>query len=138
MTEAFPEETMRDLAQWVAWFSAEWRSETPTKVHSRQIAEDGSKEWHPDFAQYMSEDQRKLRTRRVMRRLRRSNIRAYEVCYRVLVQGEAIADTTGWLNERAQRNHIPYPSHRPNGPHYSRKDTLALLVSGLTYARQYW
>ena len=46
--------------------------------------------------------------------------------------------TTVWLNERAERNHIPYPAQRPEGPHYTRKDALALLIAGLTYAKQYW
>lgn len=129
---------MHQLARWVTWFGVEWRDETPTKTHTRQIAEDGSHQWHPEFAQYLTEDQRKLRTRRAMRRLRRSNVRAYEVCFRVVVNGEPIGETTKWLNERAQRNRIPYPSHRPDGPHYSQKDALALLLSGLMYARQYW
>ena len=138
MTDHFDEETMHQMARWMAWFSVEWRDETPTKTHTKQIAEDGAPEWHPDFAQYLTSDQRRLRTRRVMRKLRRSNVRAFEVCYRVLVVGEAIDDTTAWLNGRALKNQIPYPPHRPDGPHYSRKDALALLLSGLMFARQYW
>jgi len=141
MTADFDQDTMYELAQWVTWFSSEWRKEdaqTPTKVHSSQIAEDGSREWHPDFAKYMSDDQRKVRTRKVFRKLRRTNVRAYEVCYRVLVLGEPLDETTEWLNVRALRNEIPFPAQRPAGPHYVRKDTLALLLSGVTFARQYW
>ena len=95
MTEEFPEESMIDLAQWVSWFSMSWRKEAPPqKMHSSKVAHDGTKEWHPDFAKYMDADQRKTRTRKVMRRLRHSNVRAYEVCYRVCVLSERIEDTT--------------------------------------------
>lgn len=122
MSDDFPEETLQDLAHWVAWFS-NWHG-------------DGHR--HPDFAKYLTDNQRRQRTRRVMRQLRRSNIRAYEVCYRVLNLAEPLDQTTEWLNERATRNNIPYPAHRPGGPHYTRKDAMALLISGLTFAKQYW
>lgn len=119
---------MEDLAHWAAWFSVEWRPDVRYE----------GKEWLPDFAQYLDEDQRKQRTKRAMRRLRRSSPRQYEVCFRVLVLGERIDDTTAWLNERAQRNCIPYPSHRPEGPHYTRKDALALLMAGIAFAKEHW
>jgi hypothetical protein len=73
-----------------------------------------------------------------MRRLRRVAVREYEVLFRVLVQGERVHDTTRWLNDRAERNRIPYPDHRPQGPHYTDKDTLALLICGIDFARDSW
>ena len=72
-----------------------------------------------------------------MRRLRRVAVREYEVAFRVMVLGERIVDTTRWLNERAARNHIPYPDHRPTGPHYIEKDALALLVCAISYAKTF-
>jgi hypothetical protein len=138
VTDEYPDEVMRQTAQWVAWFSAAWRHETPIKIHSSEVAEDGTKEWHPDFAQWLTEDEVTKRTRKVMRRLRRSAIREYEVCYRVLLLNERLDDTAKWLNTRAERNDIPYPAHRPQGPHYVRKDALALLIAGMAYAKQYW
>lgn len=138
MTDEFPDEVMRQTARWVSWFSASWRSEVPLKIHSSGIAEDGSKEWHPDFAKWLTHDEQSKRTRRVMRRLRRHAIREYEVCYRVIAQGEPLHKTAAWLNERAERNRIPYPPHRPEGPHYTRKDALALLIAGLAFAKENW
>lgn len=73
-----------------------------------------------------------------MRRLRQKAPRQYEVAYRVLMLGERLEDTTRWLNERAIRNGIEFPDHRPTGPHYSRKDTLALLIAAIDFARAYW
>jgi hypothetical protein len=141
MTDEFPDEVMRDTAQWVEWFSASWRKETPPhpmKIHSAALAEDGTHEWHPDFAKWLTDDERKARTRKVMRRLRRTSVREYEVCYRVCVLGERLDQTAEWLSERASRNDIPLPPYRPEGPHYTRKDAMALLIAGLAFAKQYW
>ena len=137
---------MRQTAFWAAWFAADWRQEVPVRIHSGSISPDGSPEWHPDFAKWISRDERPgkrtdaqgLRTTKVMRRLRRAAVREYEVAYRMLVLGERIADTTRWLNERAGRNNIPFPDHRPHGPHYTEKDTLALFICAIEYARQLW
>lgn len=129
---------MRLLAQRIAWFSASWKQETPMRLHTSAISEDGSPQWHPDFVKWMSDDDINRRTKKVFRRLRRKSVREYEVCYRVLVLGDRVDNTTDWLNERAERNDIPFPKHRPNGPHYVRKDTLALLIAGLSFAQQNW
>ena len=134
----FPDDVMRQTAQWVTWFASSWRQDVPLKIHSGAIAEDGTREWHPDFTKWMSDDHINQRTKRAFKRLRRSAVREYEVCYRIIALGDRIDSTTEWLNERAARNDIPYPKHRPDGPHYSRKDTLALLIAGLSYAKQYW
>ena len=58
--------------------------------------------------------------------------------YRVLIQGERFHDVTRWLNERAERNSIPFPDHRPDGPHYLERDTIALFIAGVDYARTFW
>jgi hypothetical protein len=71
-----------------------------------------------------------------MRRLRRVAVREYEVLYRVLVLGERLEETTIWLNERALRNAIPLQPGRD--VHYSDKDTWALVICGIDYARQYY
>jgi hypothetical protein len=65
-------------------------------------------------------------------------VREYEVLYRVLVLGERLEETTRWLNARAERNAVPFPPHRPSGPHYTQKDTLALVIAGIDYARESW
>jgi hypothetical protein len=141
----FPPETMRHIAQWATRFAIDWRMEHPIKVHSNGIAKDGTLEWHPDFAHWMSRERRPrqgsddhYKTSRAMKRLWRNSPRAYDVCYRVLLHGEPIAETTKWLNDRAARNDIPFPEHRPEGPHYTERDTFALLISGIDYVKAVW
>ena len=137
---------MRQAAWWATWLAQDWRGEYPLKIHSSELSLDGSLEWHPDFARWMARtagkgprnnDQR-LRTTKVMRRLRRHSVREYEVLYRILIQGERFTQVTVWLNERAARNNIDYPPHRKNGPHYLERDTVALFVAGVDYARTFW
>lgn len=144
----FPDSVMRNAARWGSTFAAEWRAETPLRIHSGQIAPDGSPQWHPDFVRWMSlpDNERcrvrvpgqRYRTTEVMRRLRRTAPREYDVAYRVLYLGESLEDTTQWLNERAKRNAIPYPAHRPEGPHYLEKDTLAILLAAIGFVEQHW
>ena len=145
MTDApYSEETMRQAAWWATWLAQDWRADYPLHIHSSNVAIDGSLEWHPDFARWMSNktyqgtDDKRLRTTRVMRRLRRHAVREYEVLYRVLIQGDRFSDVTRWLNERAARNNIEYPAHRPDGPHYTERDTIALFIAGVDYARTFW
>jgi hypothetical protein len=140
------EPTMRDTAHWAAYFAADWKQEVPDRIHSAQIGDDGTPRWHPDFEKWLTNDrvhrrkndEQRLRTTKVMRRLRQVAVREYEVAYRILVLGERISDTTKWLNERASRNNIPFPGHRPDGPHYIEKDALALLVCAIAFAKEQW
>jgi hypothetical protein len=53
-----------------------------------------------------------------------------------MVEREPLEETTRWLNERAARNAIPLPDGRD--VHYRLKDTVALFISGVDYARTYW
>jgi hypothetical protein len=140
------EATMKDTAVWANYFASDWKQDLPQQIHTTQIGDDGTPMWHPDFERWLTSDhlskrrndQQRLRTTRVMRRLRKASVREYEVAFRILVLGERIVDTTVWLNERAERNAIPFPDHRPQGPHYIEKDALALLVCGLAFAKAYW
>jgi hypothetical protein len=141
----YSDETMRQVAQWASWLSTDWRMEHPVKIHSGEVAADGTMEWHPDFAHWLSRgrkprrgDDDYYRTSRAMKKLWRMSPRAYEVCYRVLLHGEPFYQTTDWLNQRARRNDIPYPDHRPQGPHYTERDTFALFVSGIDYVKSVW
>lgn len=137
---------MADTAYWASQFGSDWKQEIPIRIHCAEIGDDGCPKWHPDFEKWLTSDrmyrrkndEQRLRTTKVMRRLRRVAVREYEVLYRVLVLGERLEETTRWLNERAERNAIPLPSHRPNGPHYIQKDALALVIAGIAYAKEYW
>ena len=147
MKQYYSETVLAQTAHWAQWFSADWRQEVPTRIHSSDIAVDGGPEWHPDFMKWITRDEHprgrnnddnRLRTTKVMRRLRHLAVREYEICFRILVHGERIPDTTRWLNERAVRNNIPFPPHRPEGPHYTEKDTVALFICGIDFCRQTW
>ena len=146
MKVPYSDDTMKQTAHWASWFAADWRREFPLQIHNSAIARDGTPEWHPDFARWLTEgrtvhtrnDEQRLRTTKVMRRLRRVAVREYEVLYRVLVLNERLEETTTWLNERATRNSVPYPSHRPTGPHYIHRDALAIFIAGIDYARASW
>jgi len=142
----YSDEVMQRTAYWANQLGSDWQREMPIRIHSSDIAADGSPEWHPDFAKWMMKaegrwgkntDQR-LRTTRVMRRLRRVAVREYEVLYRVLVLHERLEETTIWLNDRAERNNIPFPPHRPGGPHYIQKDALALFICGIEFASTFY
>jgi hypothetical protein len=63
-------------------------------------------------------------------------VREYEVLYRVLVLGERLEETTQWLNDRAMRNAIPLQPGRE--VHYTHKDTWALIICGIDYAKHFW
>ena len=130
---------------WATWLAEDWKKEHPIKVHGVGLSADGTPAWHPDFAHWLNRERKPKRgfedyyhTSRAMKKLQRSSIRAYEVCYRILLHGETVDDTTAWLNERARRNRIPPPDHRPDGPHYTARDTYALLISGIDYAKAVW
>lgn len=142
----FPENSIRRAARWGAYLAANYAAEVPMRIHSSEIAEDGSPKWHPDFERWLTTERSRqttkraqdeqMRTTKVMRRMRRANPRMYEVCYRILIMRDTLVGTTDWLNERAARNHIPLPPGRD--VHYREKDTLALLMAGIDWALAHW
>jgi len=144
-----PTTVLQDTGYWLARFSSDYRGEIPQKIHNHEIADGGAPQWHPDFARWITArevintprpeyptDEKRLRTTRAMRRLRKEAVREFEVIYRVMVMGERIDATTKWLNERAIRNAIPLPAGRPE--HYRRKDTIVLVVSGIDKLREWY
>lgn len=145
VAQYYSDQVMRQTAHWASWFAADWKREFPLRLHSREIAPDGSPQWHPDFLKWLvgdrmystrCGDESRLRTTRAMRRLRKVAVREYEVLYRILVLDERLEDTTRWLNERAVRNQIPLPDGRT--VHYTAKDTLALFIAGIDFCRACW
>jgi hypothetical protein len=149
MTAQFPSAVLKSTGYWLSRFSNDYHGEIPTKIHNGDIANDGSPQWHPDFARWLTArevidtprpeyptEEKRLRTTRAMRRLRKEAIREFEVVYRVMVTGERIDETTKWLNERAVRNGIPLPDGRV--VHYRTKDTIALVISGIDKLKVWW
>jgi len=145
----FPNEVLESTGYWLGRFAADYRAESPSRIHNREIADDGSPQWHPDFLRWLTArevidtprpdvptPEQRLRTTRAMRRLRKEAVREYEVIYRVMVLGEPIEETTVWLNDRAKRRAIALPTGRT--VHYRTKDTVAIVVSGIDKLRIYW
>jgi hypothetical protein len=149
MATQFPKEVLQETGVWLAKFAADYRGESPQKIHNGSVSDDGTPQWHPDFAKWLTArevintprpeiptEQQRLRTTRAMRKLRSVAVREFEVLYRVMVLGDSIEDTTKWLNDRAERNNIPLPSGR--SVHYVDKDTVALVVSSIDKLRNWW
>jgi hypothetical protein len=149
MATKFPDLVLENTGYWLTRFAADYHEEIPQKIHNSEIAGDGSPQWHPDFARWITAravidtprpdvptPEQRLRTTRAMRRLRKEAVREFEVLYRIMVQGECVEDTTAWLNQRALRNGIPLPEGR--SIHYRTKDTIALVISGIDKLRFYW
>lgn len=149
MATQFPDEVLKATGYWLAKFATDYRGESPQKIHDGSLADDGSPQWHPDFAKWLTAnrvidtprpehptEQQRLRTTRALRKLRSTAVREFEVLYRVMVLGDSVEDTTKWLNDRAERNSIPLPAGR--SVHYVRKDTIALIVSGIDKMRNWY
>lgn len=135
-----PPEAALSMEKWVAFLAAHWKEEVPPKIHLRQIDPGGAPEWTPEFARWVDrgyeEDGRydsgakrrapknpelRLRATRAFRKLRKKNIREFEVLYRTVVLGHSIDDTAEWLTQRAIKNNKP--------ERYTRGGTQLLLYS---------
>jgi hypothetical protein len=121
-----PEEAARSMTKWVSFLTTHWKDEVPSRIHIRQIDSGGAPEWAPEFARYVDRGyeeggkydsgarrraprnpELRLRTTRAFRKLRKNNIREFEVLYRTVVLGYSITDTADWLTQRAIRNNKP-------------------------------
>lgn len=141
---AIPDEVLAFTAKWMVDFRDYWHDEMPIKIHNGALGEGGSPEWHPDFSRWLSIDYRgkrcdqrwadnpepRVRTTRAFRKLRKKSVREFEVCYRIIVLGEQIKDTTAWLNERAIRN--------DKDDRYGTLETMLLLIGGVDKLAAYW
>lgn len=103
--------------RWLGQFRLLYEESIPIRIHSRDIALDGSPEWSDGMRRLMTDVERrghdeaeepaKLRLRRAMKRLRKRSLREYEVLYRIMVMRESVDQVTIWLNERAERGGYP-------------------------------
>lgn len=132
-----PEAVMRSTRDWSLRLAADWRGEVPTRIHNRDIANDGSPQWSPDFRRYLTRKddpdyrnpEERLRTTRAFRLLRKRAVREFEVVYRLVALGggqltEAnIQETADWLTARAERHGHP--------DRYDANDVLIMLHSGI-------
>jgi hypothetical protein len=104
-----PASAIRRMAFWAREFSVNWKLDTPSRLHQREIAPDGSPQWHPEFANWLSETNHKRvpddqrRTRKAFRQLRKVAPREFEVAYRFCIQGENLGQIAEWLSDRSER-----------------------------------
>lgn len=123
---ALPPDVENSMRQWVAFLTTHWKHEVPTQIHMRSIDDGGAPQWHPEFARWIERGweeggkydsgarrraprnpELRLRTTRAFRKLRKNNIREFEVLYRTVVLSHSIEDTAKWLTDRAIRNKKP-------------------------------
>jgi hypothetical protein len=123
---ALPAEAEESMNQWIDFLSAHWKQEVPVKIHVRQLDAGGAPDWTPEFERWLDRGpeeggkydsgaprrkpknpELRLRATRAFRKLRKQNIREFEVLYRTVVLGHSIEDTSQWLTARAIRNEKP-------------------------------
>jgi hypothetical protein len=107
-------EAADSVNKWVRILTTYWKEEVPTRIHMRQYDEGGAPEWNPEFARWIEYDrvrqknpEIRLRTTRAFRKLRKKNVREFEVLYRTVVLGHSVTDTAEWLTQRAIKNDKP-------------------------------
>ena len=132
-----PPSLLKSTAFWLDQFAVDWNLEIPHRIHSRDIGDDGAPAWHHDFSNWLDgktnntrNPERRLRTTRAFRRLRKVAVREYEVLYRMIVLGNSLDQVAEWLNERAIRNGKP--------DRYNRDLVMVLVISGIDKVRTFW
>ena len=139
MSQPFPTQAISEAMTWGQFFGSEWAREYPDRIHTDELAGDGTPRWHADFARWLTnapDQDGRERTTQVMRRLRRVMPRAFEVLLRALIHGESFEEIASWLNERAVRNGIELPPGQAE--HYRVKDAVAIFMSGISYAKAWY
>jgi hypothetical protein len=127
-------EVWKQAAYWIEVLRSDWNGETPQRIHSRDVAPDGSPALHPEFARWLfaadakpnrpfSNPEERLRTTRAFRKLRKQAPREFDVLYLMVVHEETLPAITRALNDRAIR--------LGKDDRYSTDDVRILLISGL-------
>jgi hypothetical protein len=136
-----PDAVLNSTSRWLAQFAAEWHSDIPMRIHSRETDRGGTPAYTHDFARWLTRSdipdagsyrrnpESRMRVTRAFRALRKIAPREYEVLYRVMVLGESLRGCTEWLNARAIKGGHP--------ERYVIKDTICIIVSGID-KMQHW
>jgi hypothetical protein len=146
------EDDLTEAAQWLAFFSDEWEEETPTQIHQRQFDDGGAPQWHPEFAAWLDgtkkRDERRLRTTRAFRKLRRKAPREFDVLYCIckhkMTTPSSIHyedDENEWLNRRldAVAKALTERAIKIGAPErYNRDGVTVLMLSGLDKVKGWW
>lgn len=129
MAGPLPTEALALTKQWASFLGPEWARSRTDLVPATDLR------WQADFDAWIG-SANSNRIDRVMRRLRRTAPREYDVLHRTLLLGEGFEEVTEWLNARALHNDIPLPAGRDR--HYELKDAVTLFEAGVTFVRTYW
>jgi hypothetical protein len=152
-----PTQEIEDAQDGVRQFSIDWYGETPIRLHSREIAPDGSPQLHGDFIGYLEDglnDKRRgnVRSKRVeletprrrvskaFRLLRRKAPKEFDVLYcmvaidqvgRMTKLGDLDAlEAEFWASVRRTRARMNLRAAERGDPQVSENDILILIVSG--------
>lgn len=135
MSVSIPRDVLMETFKTMHTLAGYWNEELPLRLHSRDLSEGGTPELHHEFAKWLGGanqfDDRKwrdrpeprLKTTRAFRKLRKFAPREYEVVYRTAILNIPLAETTTWLNDRAERNN--------KTDRYDTDATLMLLICGV-------
>lgn len=131
MDAPFDQQVLADADYWARFLADEWARDFP------DVPPPKSTGWTTDLEAWINGARKdRSRTTHVMRKLRRTSPREYEVLYRAMILGEGFGQITTWLNERAVRNNIPLPEGKD--VHYSTRDAVALFLAGVELCRSQW
>lgn len=137
------EETARRLTHWVEFFSIEYESEIPMRIHASGTDDGhglGGPPFAPEFLRWLmagdenerSRERKDTRTRitRVFRRIRNVAPREYFVLQLVCSQRMNIPEVTAQMNERALARGLDES--------YTDQDVVTLLSSALDKAVKWY
>ena len=152
-----PPQEIHDAKTAVRDFSIDWYGETPIRLHSTEIAPDGSPQLHGDFLGYLEDgmnDKRRgdVRSKRVelntprrrvskaFRLLRRKAPKEFDVLYCMVALDQVgrtlkMDDADGlerefWASVRRTRARMNLRAADRGDPQVSESDILILIVSG--------
>ena len=121
-----PLDVIQNTSKWMGLFRSDWHEEVPLRIHTHEFSDDGTYKFAPEFEVWLgirSDNERKYRMKRAMRKLRAKSVREFEVAYRMIVCGESLHQTCDWLNARAIRNDKP--------ERYTLESTRVIIVSAV-------
>lgn len=134
---------MKEVAFWLLCFMEGWHGETPLRIHSRNVGDDGAPDWHPDFARWIEREEweggkkmrrrqsdQRIKTTRAFRRLRTKAPREFDVVYSIVVHRSTMQELATAMTARAIRLGKP-ERYTPGG-------ILVLTVSGVDKMIGWW
>lgn len=130
-----PPTLIRRTATLIEQYRADWVGDIPEKIHSHDMAMDGSLRWDGGFLDWLTNEQLRFegrgkpnaverhRVTKALRMLRKEAPREFECVYRVIALGDTVEGVAAWLNARAEEKGYP--------ERYTLKDAAVIIISGV-------